>query len=101
MRSRGISCLRLAKRARDFSAIACTLASAARNSSIASSMRSRFRLYPLLARSTWLSRIGIGSAAQHLGSDGEVEAVERMRSFDLAQFHRAVAERHAAVDADL
>ena len=67
MRSRGISCLRLAKRSRDLSDVACTLASASRNSWIAASIFSRLRLNSSLLRSTWLSRIGIAQPPSTLG----------------------------------
>src|SRR5512135_1965829 len=100
MRSRGISCFLLAKRSRDLSDVACTLASASRNSWMAASIRSRLRLNSSLLRSTWDSRTGI-SAAQHFRRHGEVEAVERLRPVGDGEVHRAVAERHAAVDADL
>jgi hypothetical protein len=67
MRSRGISCLRLAKRSRDLSDVACTPASASRNSWIAASIRSRFFLNSSPFVSIWLSKTGIAQPPSTLG----------------------------------
>ncbi len=67
MRSRGMSCLRFLKRSRDFSEVACTLASAARNSAMAASILSRLRLYSSPFLSTWVSMIGMAQPPSTLG----------------------------------
>src|SRR5262249_52294785 len=64
-------------------------------------MRSRLRPYSALFLSTRLSITAIASAPQHLGSLGEMEAVIGRAALDVGNRHRAVAERHAAIDADL